>query len=75
MSNLIGGREAYKKFWKDLSSNDLLEDYSQQAYIMAKITNTKFSILSECINMLTKYQIPAVFISLITLALSSVALS
>lgn len=75
VSNLTGGREAYKKFWKDLSSNELLEDYSQQAYIMAKITNTKFSILSECISILIKYQIPAVFISLIILALSSAAIS
>lgn len=75
VSNLIGGREAYTKLWIDLNPKDLLEDYSKQVYIMAKITNTKFSILSECIKILIKYQIPAVFFSLITLALSSAAIS
>lgn len=71
VASLNGGREAYIKFWEDLKSKDLLNDYSKQVFIMAKITNAKFAILSECISIIKNRQIPSIFASLFMLALSS----
>lgn len=71
VATINGGREAYIKFWEDLNSKDLLNDYSKQVFIMAKITNEKFSTLSECISIIKNKQIPSIFFSLFILALSS----
>ena len=67
VSSYENGIEGYKKRVKSITPEELLEDLSEQAFILAEVTTEKFSTLKAAVNIIKFGTIPLLGASVLLL--------
>ncbi|TNZ64753.1 hypothetical protein, partial [Vibrio parahaemolyticus] len=63
------GSNGYSKKIKEVNQNEINDDLAKQTFILAGIVSTKFEILKKAVNIIIRFTIPSLILTLSTLIL------
>lgn len=69
VSSCENGSNGYSKKIKEVNQNEINDDLAKQTFILAGIVSTKFEILKKAVNIIIRFTIPSLILTLFTLIL------